>query len=520
MKQKIISITGILVLLILVSAPVTWGQKISGTATDVKKGDIIIILHKGNTLKINLYGITCPEVMEPYGRRAQQFTSQAVLNKSVIVDVHKRQSDTEYTGVVSLPDGTVLNQQLLKKGLARWDRNNAPDDIKFQSFQSLAKGMKMGIWAHSSSLDTDQSRDTSHPSGRPVKPEKAQVSTQKKSSGPFSLTTSILSSVLIVLLLAFLFLAFRYRKVIKQLGPQQLELSPPLPESELSPMKKTTGEGPQPDTQQAEEAIEVSRQTIKSLLSNLSDFVSGLVEDNASYNDKMKDHKTSIKQAMTKAGMEEISRLLILEIDNMQTNSSQFRTQLEQANTTINEQKKVMEEIQLDAKLDFLTKLANRRAFDENLKEELERTKRYGGTFSLAMLDIDFFKNVNDKYGHLAGDKTLQLVAKLMKEQTRTNDSVGRFGGEEFAILLPQTPVDNARIVAEKIRQKVQSNVLVHDGNKIKITISAGVGEVALPSDTMEDFIARVDAALYLAKESGRNQVKLATPPNQSSRET
>ncbi len=509
MRRRTTAITNILVLLILVSAPAAWDNKISGTVTDVKKGDTIKILHKGKTFIITLYGIICPEIMQPYGEQAKQFTSQAILNKAVTIDIHKRQSETEFIGNVILPDGTTLSQYLLKRGLGSWDQKSAPDDIELQSFQLLAKDMKVGIWTLSTSADRAQARDITPPARGSAKPEKVNIELPLNSSYPLII---ILSCTLAVVLLAFLLLAFQYRKIRNNKRPHKLGSNQRPPKSDFVSPRGATEEQSKPDTEKAEEAIESSRQTIKSLLSNLSDFVSGLVEDNSSYNDKMKDHKTSIKQAMTKAGVEEIRRLLILEIEHIETNSNKFRSQLDKANITITEQKRIMEEIKLDAKLDFLTKLANRRAFDESLKEELERTKRYGGTFSIAMLDIDFFKNVNDKHGHVAGDKTLQLVAKLMKAQTRTNDCVGRFGGEEFAILLPQTPVDKALIVAEKIREQVQMNALIHEGDKINVTISAGVGEVTRPTETMEELIERVDAALYKAKESGRNQVKLATP--------
>jgi diguanylate cyclase (GGDEF)-like protein len=187
---------------------------------------------------------------------------------------------------------------------------------------------------------------------------------------------------------------------------------------------------------------------------------------------------------------------------------------LEQANNTINEQRKKMAKLRVDAKMDFLTKLANRHAFNESLIEEFERAKRYGSTFSLSMIDIDSFKKVNDRFGHIAGDKTLQVIAKLLLDQTRVNDSVCRFGGEEFSILLPQASIDKAIIVMEKIRQKVQAKSIIHDGNKIKITISIGVGEIDLSSETKENLIKRVDAALYQAKKSGKNLV-IASKINQ-----
>lgn len=510
-KTKINTFVLISILAFLNLAPVSaaWGQKLSAKVIAVEKGNVIEVLHKGKTLKISLYGIDCPKIIQLYGQKAQKFTSRTALNQSVLIEIHKHQSDTLYIGNVILPDGTNLNQSLLKKGLATWDRQNAPDNIKFQSLESIAKDMGVGIWAHAVTQDTDSAREITPPANNIVQHEKTNAPTEKTQAvdAPPMIITII--GILIIFLTALLFIVFQYKKNQRKKSPQKFK-SKPIPKSNTIPIRKATEEETRPYVKQAEETIESNKRTIQALLNNLSDFVTSLVESNSTYTTKMSDHKDSIKTAITQAGVEEIKRLLLLELDQMQVNSNKYREQLRQANGTINEQQKIMEEIQLDAKIDALTKLTNRRAFDECLKEEFERAKRYGGTFSLAMLDIDFFKEVNDTYGHLAGDKTLQLFSKLFREQTRVHDSIGRFGGDEFIILLPQTSVDKAGIVMEKIRQKVQANTIMYDGDKIKVTISVGVGEIDLPAETIKNLIARVDAALYRAKESGRNRVMTA----------
>ncbi len=505
MKRTIFFITGIFVFLILLPVSITWGQTISAKVTAVEQGDIINVLYKDRTLKITLHGIDCPKTSQAYGQKARQFTSRTVLNQSVLIEIYKRQTNTEYVGNVILAGGAILSQMILKKGLATWDYKNAPDDIILQSLQSTAKDMGVGMWSKPTARVKNKVKDIR--SGK-------KIGTNNKKSGtqPWKLVMAsplflkiIKISILIIIFIVLVFIALQFKKRQRTKTRQRQKSSPPPKPDTASPMD--TGKESPPDFKQAEEAIESNKQAIQVLLNDLSHFVSSLVEDNSSYDTKMTHHKASIKTAMTMAGVEETKRLLLLEIDQIQTNSNQYQKQLNHANNTINEQKKVMAEIQVNAKLDFLTKLINRRAFDEILQEEFERTKRYGGTFSLAMLDIDFFKKVNDKYGHVAGDKTLQLIAKLLREQTRVNDSVGRFGGEEFIILLPQTAMDKARILMEKIRKKVQDSTIIRDGNKIKVTISIGVGEVNLPSETTEKLIKRVDAALYQAKKSGRNLV-------------
>ena len=510
MKRKIIFITGILAFLVLTTLSVAENQKFSAKVIAIEKGDVIKVLHKETTLTIILYGIECLETSQPYGQKAQRFTSQAVLDQSIIIEIQNQQNDTQYIGNVILPDGTVLNQSIVKKGLATWDRKNAPDDIILQSLQSIAKEMGVGMWAHAVEPDIDQTQDTPLLTRDTSEHEKANTATRKTLTlSPLFIIISKIS-IPIVIFAALIFLALKYKKKQRKKSPQKLT-SNPFPKSDpISIWKAGEKESP-PDFKQAEEAIESNKQAIQDLLNNLSDFVFTLVENNSTYDDKIKNHKISIKNAMTRAGVEETRRLLLSEIDQIQINSNTYRTQLEQANNTIVEQKTIMEKIQIDAKLDSLTKLANRGAFDESLKKEFERTKRYGSTLSLAMIDIDFFKKVNDRYGHIAGDKTLQAIAKLLREQTRVNDFVSRFGGEEFAVLLPQTSADKTQSVMEKIRKNVQASHIMYDGSKIKVTISIGVGEIDLPSETMESLIKKVDAALYRAKESGRNRVVVET---------
>jgi diguanylate cyclase (GGDEF)-like protein len=511
MKKNIFFITGILAFLILAPVSVTWCQKLSANVIAVEKGDVIKILHEGKIIAIALYGIDCPEPLTPYGQKALQFTTRTALNQSVVIEIQNHQSETYYTGTVILPDETVLNQNLVKKGLATWDRQNAPDDIKLQSLESLAKEMHTGLWARSVAPDNGRTKDITQSAKNPSKHKKATPPIEKtRSTSPLPIL-AITAGSLIVILAALIFLALQYKKNFRNKKTPQTLVSPPQKKSETTAMGQTTQKESDVDYNQVEKAIQSNKLAIQGLLNNLSDFVSSLVKNNSTYTDQINDHKASIKNIMTQAGVEEIKRLLLLEIDQMQNNNNIYREQLAQANDTVNEQQQRMKEIQLDAKLDFLTGLANRRAFDENLRKEFERVRRYGDTFSLAMLDIDFFKKVNDEYSHVAGDNALKIIAKLLMGQTRINDVVARFGGDEFVILLPNTPLDQARIVMEKIRQKVEANTILHDGHKLKVTISAGAGEINLSAETTEDLIARVDTALYQAKKSGRNRVVVAT---------
>jgi diguanylate cyclase len=155
------------------------------------------------------------------------------------------------------------------------------------------------------------------------------------------------------------------------------------------------------------------------------------------------------------------------------------------------------------ATLDQLTQVPNRFEFDKVLAHALSVSQRYKKVFSILLLDIDYFKNINDTYGHLVGDEVLKSFSALLKQQIRDSDVVARWGGEEFTILLPNTTLDSARKMAESLRQRVE----IHSfGEEINITCSIGVAQY-MQGDKEDSLLKRVDEHLYNAKNNGRNQV-------------
>lgn len=159
---------------------------------------------------------------------------------------------------------------------------------------------------------------------------------------------------------------------------------------------------------------------------------------------------------------------------------------------------------------DDLTGLYNRRHALNIAGNEVSRSKRYSSPLGLIMLDVDRFKEINDKYGHLVGDDVLITVADVLKENIRTPDTVARYGGDEFIIILPQTENDQAKSIAERLRNKVSEKYFVTGkGNQIRLTISIGVTQLRDDSDTLEDLIRRADSALYSSKKSGRDAVMI-----------
>ncbi len=161
------------------------------------------------------------------------------------------------------------------------------------------------------------------------------------------------------------------------------------------------------------------------------------------------------------------------------------------------------------ANVDLLTELPNRRAFMERLGHEWARAQRYNSVFSLIMADIDLFKRVNDTYGHMIGDKVLKQVTKIFTEQCRKPDLPTRYGGEEFAIIVPNESQQKAASLAERFRREIEDLTMQIEGKTIRITVSFGVAD-STASTSEEDMIHAADEALYQAKQEGRNRVVLA----------
>lgn len=175
------------------------------------------------------------------------------------------------------------------------------------------------------------------------------------------------------------------------------------------------------------------------------------------------------------------------------------------------ELRRVKNELETMAHTDALTKLNNRWVFMERLSEEVERVRRHGSTLSVLLFDLDHFKKVNDTHGHEAGDRVLQTVADVATAMKRLTDVAARLGGEEFAILLPETQKDGALHLARRLRASIeQASTRMANGTTLKVTACVGVATVTRNSKDLEAILKIADAALYQAKENGRNMVCVA----------
>lgn len=155
---------------------------------------------------------------------------------------------------------------------------------------------------------------------------------------------------------------------------------------------------------------------------------------------------------------------------------------------------------------DALTKLFNRRHFDNEFAREYKRANRYKNDLSLAIIDIDFFKKINDNYGHSCGDYVLKEIAYIMNQNFRQTDILFRYGGEEFTVILTETPQKTACVPLERLRKKIENNKFLFNGKEFSLTVSIGISSNT-DYDTAQEMFDEADKALYKAKNNGRNQI-------------
>lgn len=266
------------------------------------------------------------------------------------------------------------------------------------------------------------------------------------------------------------------------------------------------GAGERPDPR--EERIEESAQALRHILLHLADVIRNTDHAANSSTSTLREIRRSVSHSDLPPSLAEAQALLLQEIDRMLTSHNELKQELAKAQEDLAEQRKQIEALRTAVRIDALTRVGNRAAFDERLQEAIDRLRRYQQTFSLAMIDIDHFKKINDTYGHQAGDRILKGLATKIKASLRASDVVCRYGGEEFGAILLKADLTTARQVAEKLRDSVGSSNFTLDHTTIRITISIGVAE-ARPEETAESLIQRADRALYKAKERGRDRVEV-----------
>ena len=254
--------------------------------------------------------------------------------------------------------------------------------------------------------------------------------------------------------------------------------------------------------------------SINNILQNIGDRISDIAASSKSSSAKAQSIKNDLKSVnLNENSIDHVKNMLIEIASALEIESKELGLEMNSKQATISELQnrvisleKELEAAKLESKEDFLTKVATKRALMTEMQRIEEAYKRYGTDYSICFVDIDFFKKINDTYGHEAGDVILSAVAQVLKKNARKVDFVGRYGGEEFVILLPSTSLKDGVRFGEKLRSMIENFKFIYKNDRIRVTISSGVAtRSANLSDTMT--LEAADKMLYSAKEGGRNQV-------------
>lgn len=268
-----------------------------------------------------------------------------------------------------------------------------------------------------------------------------------------------------------------------------------------------------------EKEIEVERsklrEQLKKVLKSIISTINSLSDSEDVILGHLNEHLTDIEDVLNLTNLDEITERLTQLSARLRDTIKKTQRELKKTREELGKNAQIIEQLKVElekykemAIVDELTGILNRRGILDMLTKEISRSERFKLPLSVTMIDIDDFKDVNDTYGHLTGDKVLRAVAQIMKSNIRSIDLLGRYGGEEFLLVFPNTPKENAKIAAEKLRKEVESHRFKYKDKEFRITISAGVAEYSF-GDDINSLISKADEALYKAKSSGKNRVEV-----------
>ncbi len=262
-------------------------------------------------------------------------------------------------------------------------------------------------------------------------------------------------------------------------------------------------------TNDIEERLNYLSEKVFTNIDSVRGAVKNAMHSAKSYSGKLVEANESLSDEIDREALKQLTSQLLDETKRMQANNRILEERLEASKSDIAALQRDLDAVRRESQLDPLTKIYNRKFFDRSLEKAIDDARDSGRPLSLFLLDIDHFKRFNDTFGHQTGDQVLRLVALTLKSMIKGLDIASRYGGEEFAAILPNTPLEGAGALAEMVRKAIQSKELLRRSTNEKlgrVTASVGIAELRA-DDVATSLIERADRCLYAAKRNGRNQV-------------
>ncbi len=238
------------------------------------------------------------------------------------------------------------------------------------------------------------------------------------------------------------------------------------------------------------------------VLSKLMEEFHRLIKEHKEYADKKEEELSNIEKKAIESELTPLILELLMHIRDIKFQNEKFLRRIEEQQHMIEELKERLEQAETEANIDYLTNTFNRRSFERALKEAFEEYKKRQALFSLVLIDLDGFKRVNDLYGHSAGDLVLRRIAHLLRQSLRAKDILARWGGDEFAVLMPSTRKERAIAVAERLKKAVEDLEVVVEGKKVSLSFSYGVVESEDRFSSLEEMIKEADDLMYKQKKN------------------
>jgi diguanylate cyclase len=277
-------------------------------------------------------------------------------------------------------------------------------------------------------------------------------------------------------------------------------------------VQKETREATTRQVDPREQQISDTSQAIRGLLLSLANVIQQTDQAASDSSQTLGDVRNTIDHMAIPNDLREVHTQLLTEIDRVISSNGTLKRELFHSREILASQRQQIETLKTEVRVDGMTQLANRACFDEKLMEMVRLWDRYGDAFSLMIIDVDNFKDINDTHGHPGGDRVLKGVAYKIRSTLRATDFVARFGGDEFAAILMKTKAPATADAAQKVCRQVRESKFFLDGEEVRTSLSIGVAEIAT-GESAEQLLKRTDKALYQVKEAGRNNVMVAEPP-------